>query len=479
MKNLIDSRTLFLASALVSGAFAPLMYLTMRTRKTYPGYGRWTASMALFFLTFLLMGLRGLIPDIASVLAGNILAIIALLLISEGIRMFCGWRTRVPWAYAGFAALLAAQMYYLLVHNSLRQRMLISSVLLLAVRIYMAMPLLRAAPRGRRFGYLFTASVFLFTIPIAIYRLVTQLLSPVVADLTANSLPNVIYYSSVLLFIIGIGFSYFLLTNERLVAELSDAHQRLQDDAEERLRLQERLGRVERLEAVGRLAGGVAHFFNNQMCIVQLHCEQLLLANAVSEPSRQLVERVAAAGSRSSEVTARLLQFARANPLRNSHFDLSHWLTSISADLRIKLGELVELRMESADEDTGVFTDSQQLSGVLMNMAANARLAMPAGGQWTLRAEVIPLESSGLGKELGLTSGRYVCLSAIDTGCGMDEEMLKHIFEPFHSRNLAEADGLSLAAAFGMMQQCGGTMTATSTVGAGSTFCLYFPSVRA
>jgi signal transduction histidine kinase len=230
------------------------------------------------------------------------------------------------------------------------------------------------------------------------------------------------------------------------------------------------------LEAIGRLAGGISHVFNNQMCIIQLHCEQLLDLPELPESMRSSLNRISKAGERTSDITARLSQFARSKALKNSNFNMTTWLEAICGDLKRALGDSIELQIESTSAETIVFADAYQLGGVLLNLARNARQAMATGGKWTLLTERIHLTEAGLGRELRLSPGDYIRLSATDTGCGMDEETVKRIFEPFYStKSLAVAEGLGLASAFGLLQQSGGKMTASSKLGKGTTLRLYLP----
>jgi signal transduction histidine kinase len=480
MWNLFDSRTLFFAAALVSGAVAPLMFLTMFARRTFPGWGRWTASIALASGGLFLMGLRGVIPDLVSAALGNLLVIVALLLATQGIRMFSGQPRPALWVYVCCAALYSAQMYYLFfVRDSFPARGAMNALAIGLICIYTALPLLRKAPAGCRFGYRFTAGVLLFSIPQALLRLASQVHPKVAFGPMDNVAGNILYYSSILLFIVGLGFSFFLLTNERLVAELRVANESLRAETDERLRIQERLINVERMAAIERLAGGISHIFNNQMCIIQLNCELLLDSQEIPDSLRPALNRISSAGERSAEITARLLQFARCKALKSSTFEMTRWLHTLAGDLQRVLGDSIELQIASTDPNANVYADADQLAGVLLALARNARYAMPSGGKWTLLVEAVQLTETGEGREFLLPQGEYIRLSATDMGCGMDEETVKRIFEPFYStKSLAVAEGLGLASAFGLLQRSGGTMSAESTVGVGSTMRLYLPKAN-
>jgi signal transduction histidine kinase len=427
----IDTRTLVIAAALISGAMGPLMYMNLRARKAVPGWGLWTISAVMLAGSLLMLALRDVVPDLASVVVGNLLAALGLLFASAGVRLCCGRAARAKWLEASSVGLYCLQMYFFFVHNNQEARVLINSLLLVFIGTYTAAPLLREAPEGREFGYRYTAGVFLF---VGALEIVFQFVSPVhvlgTSGLFTNSTANILHCLCTLLFLVGLAFGYFLLTNERLLADLRTTHELLREGADERLRMQVQMARAERMEAVGRLAGGISHIFNNQMCIVQLNCEQLLDSKEIPESLRFSLRRIREAGRRSSEITA---------------------------------------------ENTLVCADADQFAGVLMHLAANASHAMPNGGKWTLQVERLALTESRR-SGLGLRPGDYVRVSATDTGCGMDEGTLKRIFEPFYStRSLAVAEGLGMASAFGLVQQSGGTMTASSKLGEGSTVCVYLP----
>jgi signal transduction histidine kinase len=354
----------------------------------------------------------------------------------------------------------------------------IHSLLLILIGVHTALPLLKDAPAGRTFVYRYTAVVFLFGlgVPELIFGFVTRHSPAGHLGFSDASAASVWYGLGVLIFLVGLAYAYFLLTNERLLSELRTANELLREETEELLLVQKQLSRAERLEAVGRLAGGISHIFNNQMCIIQLYCEQLLDSPDIPDSARLAVKRISDAGDRSAEITSRLQQFARANPLKNATFDMTQWLHTLSGDLKRVLGEAIGLEIESTAPDASVYADADQLAGVMLALAGNARHAMPEGGKWTLLVEQVHLTESGKGKELFLPRGDYISLSARDMGCGMDEETVKRIFEPFYStKSLAVAEGLGLASAFGLLQQSGGTMSAESNLGAGSTISLYLP----
>lgn len=459
----------------------PLMYMNNWARGGIPGWRVWTVSAALFSSSYFLMATGANSSGLPSPLS-SLLSALAVLTSSAGVRQCCGHAGRAPRLEASAAALFCLQMYCFFVKNNPVSAFLVHSALLILIGIYTAVPLLREAQECSAFAYRYTAAVFLlgFGLPELIFGLAARLHPAASYGLFANAIASLMFCFSTLLSLVGLAFGYFLLTNERLLGELRTANESLREETEKRLLVQSRLARSERLEAIGRLANGISHIFNNQMCIIQLYCEQLLDTPELSDAARSSVKRISDAGDRSAEITARLLQFARSNPLKNANFDFALWLFALSGDLKRVLGESIEMQITSSIPESNVFADADQLAGVMLALAANARHAMPSGGKWTLSVEQLHLTEAGEATELALPRGHYVTLSATDAGCGMDEETVKRIFEPFYStKSLAVAEGLGLASAFGLLQQSGGAMSAESTLGVGTTIRLYLPKSAA
>jgi len=473
----MDTRTLLLAAALISGAMAPLMYLNIRARGGIPGWGMWTISAALFSSSYFLMAMEGN-PSGLPFLLSSLLSVLALLFASAGVRLCCGYEARARWLEACAAALFCLLGYCFFVQKSPMSALLVHSILLILIGIYTAVPLLRESLEWGKFANRYTAMVFLvgFGVPEFMFGLAERHYHAASYGFFDNTRTSLLFSLSSLLSLVGLAFGYFLLTNERLLGELRTANELLRQETEELLLVQRQLARSERLEAIGRLANGISHIFNNQMCIIQLYCEQLLDSPELPESMRPSIKRISDAGERSAEITARLLQFARANPLKTSNFDITRWLPTLTSDLKRVLGESIEMQITSTIPEANVFADADQLAGVMLALAANARHAMPSGGKWTLLVEQFRLTETNTAKELALPRGDYISLSATDMGCGMDQETVKRIFEPFYStKSLAVAEGLGLASAFGLLQQSGGTMSAESTLGAGTTIRFYLP----
>jgi len=240
---------------------------------------------------------------------------------------------------------------------------------------------------------------------------------------------------------------------------------------------EERLRQGQKMESLGRLAGGVAHDFNNLLAAIIAHCDLLLEDLADDEPRRD-VKAIAGAATRAADLTSQLLAFSRKQVLQPKLIDLNAVVGSVTGLLRRLLGAQVRLEHHLAEDLPYVFADTGQLEQAILNLAVNANDAMPEGGMLSMTTDVVDLRRS-LKNLAGLEPGLYVRLSVSDTGIGMDTATQAKIFEPFFTTKPAgQGTGLGLATIFGILEQSGGTVTAYSEVGAGSTFRLYLPAAE-
>ncbi|MHB8836016.1 MAG: hybrid sensor histidine kinase/response regulator [Candidatus Methylomirabilia bacterium] len=256
---------------------------------------------------------------------------------------------------------------------------------------------------------------------------------------------------------------------------LSDINERVRL-AEEKARLEDQLRQSQKMEAIGRLAGGVAHDFNNITAIVLGYAEMLLGRLGPADPSRKHVEQILAAGRRSAVLTRQLLAFGRRQTLLPEVLDLNALLRNLDTMLRRVIGEDVRLELKLAAQLGRVTADPGQLEQVVTNLVVNARDAMPGGGRLTLETADVELdELSAPGRE-GVVPGRYVRLAITDTGCGLDKAALSRLFEPFYTtKERGKGTGLGLATAYGIVKQFGGYIWASSEPGVGTTFRIYLP----
>jgi PAS domain S-box-containing protein len=249
----------------------------------------------------------------------------------------------------------------------------------------------------------------------------------------------------------------------------------VKEDITERKRLEEELLRAQRLEAIGRLAGGVAHDMNNLLTVINGYSEILLARLGQGSPMREQIGEIRNAGKRGETLTKQLLAFSRQQAMSPRVLNVNAVIVGIESMLRRLVGEGVEIRTQLSDDIGNIRADHGQLEQVLMNLAVNARDAMPAGGLLVVETAAAEVQADTVP---GLASGPYVRLSVTDTGFGMDDETRAHIFEPFFTtKEEGKGTGLGLAIAYGIVKQSGGDLQVTSVVGVGTTFTAYFPQV--
>lgn len=249
-------------------------------------------------------------------------------------------------------------------------------------------------------------------------------------------------------------------------------------DVTERLHLEEQLRNAQQMEAIGRLAGGVAHDFNNILSVIMGHGELLLAVSAGDERARNGLEQIKRAAARAASLTQQLLAFGRKQVLQPRVLDLNDVVADVQKMLSRVIGEDIELIASLHPSLQAVKADPGQVEQVLMNLAINARDAMPQGGK--LRMETSNIEvSAEQARELELAPGRYVMLRVEDSGHGMDAVTLAHIFEPFFTtKPMGKGTGLGLATAYGIVKQSGGSIKVKSGVSEGTIFNIYFPTAE-
>jgi PAS domain S-box-containing protein len=247
-------------------------------------------------------------------------------------------------------------------------------------------------------------------------------------------------------------------------------------DMTEIRRLNEQLAHAQRLESVGRLTGGIAHDFNNLLTVVIGGAEAIQGDPALSEESREMAGLVLEASQRGAELTHRLLAFARRQPLEPKSVDVTAQLMSVLPIIKRTIGEAVAVHTVFQRDLPLVTIDAGQLENALLNLAINARDAMPGGGTLTLEAETVVLGSTYATNHGEVAPGRYVVIAVTDTGTGIEPEVLPRLFDPFFTtKGLGEGSGLGLPMVWGFAKQSGGHVSVYSEVGEGTTFKLYLP----
>jgi two-component system, cell cycle sensor histidine kinase and response regulator CckA len=247
--------------------------------------------------------------------------------------------------------------------------------------------------------------------------------------------------------------------------------------AEEREKLQAQLQQAQKMESIGRLAGGVAHDFNNLLTVINGYCDVLLSNPGPGTPPAELAE-IQKAGKRAAELTRQLLAFSRKQVLQPRVLDLNRVVADMRPMLERLVGEDVQVSVEFEAPTATVCADPHQLGQVVMNLAVNARDAMPGGGALAIRTACVDLDEGQALSNLDVPAGRYVTLAVSDSGVGMDEETRRHIFEPFFTtKGAGRGTGLGLSMVQGIVAQSGGSVSVSSARGRGTTFTVYLPAV--
>ena len=248
---------------------------------------------------------------------------------------------------------------------------------------------------------------------------------------------------------------------------------------QERARLEEQFRQAQKMESVGRLAGGVAHDFNNLLTVINGYSEMLLKRLAPGDPVRARVEQIKRAGDRAAELTQQLLAFSRKQVTQPRLLDLNAVIAESRRMLERLLGEDIELVTISSPALGCVMADPGQIHQVLMNLMVNAHDAMPQGGKLVVETADVELDESFGFDHPGASPGPYVRLAVSDTGTGMDADTLRQVFEPFFTtKGPGKGTGLGLSTVYGIVRQAGGWITAASEPGRGSVFEVYLPAVR-
>ncbi|HEY6392919.1 MAG TPA: response regulator [Bryobacteraceae bacterium] len=248
-------------------------------------------------------------------------------------------------------------------------------------------------------------------------------------------------------------------------------------DVTDRMRLEEQLHHSQRLEAVGRLAGGVAHDFNNLLMIITGYSQILLDTMHAGDPARGDLEQVVKAAERATDLTRQLLAFSRRQMVKPAMLNLNALVQDMDRMLRRVMGEDVELVTILAPGLRTIQADPGQLEQVILNVAVNARDAMPNGGRLTLETANVQVTEEFEVTQVALPPGQYVTLSISDTGFGMDAQILSRVFEPFFTTK-EDGTGLGLSTSYGIIKQSGGEIQADSKLGDGTSFSIYLPTVE-
>jgi PAS domain S-box-containing protein len=248
-------------------------------------------------------------------------------------------------------------------------------------------------------------------------------------------------------------------------------------DITERKGMEDQLRQAMKMEAIGRLAGGVAHDFNNLLTVIIGYSQLALMDGSISAETRELLDQVLAAAHRAETLTRQLLTFSRKKVLQTRVSDLNEVVAGVTKMLHRIIGDDVILSVENAGEHLLVEIGEGLVEQVLVNLAINARDAMPKGGRLSISAGLVTIPQAGPGGTLTAVAGDFVWLRIADTGCGMTEVTRSHIFEPFFTtKDVGKGTGLGLSTVYGIVRQHRGWIEVASKPGMGTVFTLYLPA---
>ena len=249
-------------------------------------------------------------------------------------------------------------------------------------------------------------------------------------------------------------------------------------DVTERLSLQNQFLQAQKMEAIGNLAGGIAHDFNNLLAAIMGYAEIIMMDFPANQPYHPYLQEIVKVANRGASLTRQLLAFSRKQIMQPRVFNLNEVVAEMDAMLRRLIGEDIDLVTILSPELEGVQADPAQIEQVIMNLAVNARDAMPTGGKLTIETANVHLDEAYAQHHHAVVPGPYVMLAMSDSGSGMDAETKSRIFEPFFTtKELGKGTGLGLATVYGIVKQSGGNIWIYSEPGQGTTFKIYLPRV--
>ncbi|MGC1966093.1 MAG: PAS domain S-box protein [Candidatus Acidiferrales bacterium] len=250
-------------------------------------------------------------------------------------------------------------------------------------------------------------------------------------------------------------------------------------DITDRKQLEEQLRQAQKMEAVGRLAGGIAHDFNNLLMVIQGYADLMTERLAEGDPLRRNAEQIQTASQRATSLTRQLLAFSRKQMLAPKVLNVQSVVVDMEKILRRLIGEDIQLETSSVPDLGLIKADRSQIEQVIMNLAVNARDAMPEGGRLTIETANVELDKAAAHPPAVLSPGKYVMLAVTDNGCGMDAETQAHIFEPFFTtKEKGKGTGLGLATVYGIVKQSGGYVWVYTEPGRGTSFKVYLPRIE-
>ncbi len=248
-------------------------------------------------------------------------------------------------------------------------------------------------------------------------------------------------------------------------------------DVTDQKRLEDQLRQSQKMEAIGQLAGGVAHDFNNILTVIHGHASLLLATGNLNALSTRSAQQITQAAERAAALTRQLLTFSRRQVMQPRRLDMNEVVSNMAKMLARILGEDIELQVTYFPQSAIVNADAGMIEQILLNLAVNSRDAMPRGGQLAIKIAVRQVDETDLAQHPEAQPGRYVCLSASDSGCGIAPANLRRIFEPFFTtKEIGKGTGLGLATVYGIVKQHQGWVEVESEIGKGTTFQVFLPA---
>ncbi|MGC8603193.1 MAG: PAS domain S-box protein, partial [Desulfomonilaceae bacterium] len=243
--------------------------------------------------------------------------------------------------------------------------------------------------------------------------------------------------------------------------------------------LQQQLFQAQKMEAIGTLAGGIAHDFNNLLQVILGTTEIVLWGKSKDDPDRANMQAVYDAGKSGADLVKSLLAFSRQQPTELQAIDLNQEAVNVQKLLTRTIPKNIKIELRLSDDLDKISADATQVGQMLMNLAVNARDAMPDGGEITIETANVALDAEYCARNPGVTPGRYVSLTFSDTGSGMDPKTLENIYQPFFTtKPVGKGTGLGLATVYGIVMRHHGHIKCYSELGHGSTFKIYFPAIK-
>jgi len=251
-------------------------------------------------------------------------------------------------------------------------------------------------------------------------------------------------------------------------------------DVTQEVQLQQQLLQAQKMEAIGTLAGGIAHDFNNLLTVIMGFSELLLGEKEQDHPEHADLQKIFHAAKNGAELVRRLLMFSRKTEQKPVPMNLNRQIVRVEKLLHRTIARMIDIQLDLSPDLPEINADPSQIEQVLMNLALNARDAMPDAGKLTVRTDIATLEEEYCRLHVDVKPGEYVALEMSDTGHGMDKETLEHIFEPFFTtKEIGRGTGLGLAMVYGIVTQHNGHIAVYSEVGKGTTFKVYLPAIPA